>query len=540
MSLLTNHLTAAPAAWTLLATIYFVPSPPAQRPLADLEDSDPFVQSSRPADPVRAATRFYVSAFSSVAPSVGAVVRSDGTAAGTFVVDQTAFGRPGSLVTVGDDVYYDLTSPGGDEVRVSRGDGSPSVLLAEDIGLVRLEGRVGNLVLLSAMPNGSGPEPWVTDGTYRSARPLRQIDPNPANPGSLYTGPTQNQFLEFAGRAWFPANDGSQGNELWATDGTTAGTVLVGDLEPGPGSSDPHGFVVGGRRMWFRATTSTHGAEIWSSDGTASGTSLFVDLVPGATGSEPEDLVYAAGLLYCRARDASGVLRMFSIDTATGVVQIASRIAFDPPAGSEWQNAAALGRELVFLADAPGGTVELWATSGTASSARRLLDLGDVRRFAQRRGFVEHQGALYFVAESDQYGVELHRTDGTPLGTARVLDLNPGPDHGAARVLTSFGGHVYFAGDDGARGEELYRTDGTEAGTELVADLAADPSAAGSDRRGPRRGHPRACALGCSRWGERHAACWRQAQSRPPEPRPRSSAGGGSLTSSHLMFSLPT
>jgi ELWxxDGT repeat protein len=44
-------------------------------------------------------------------------------------------------------------------------------------------------------------------------------------------------------RLVFGANDGSTGRELWVTDGTTAGTTLLKDINPGPGSSSPRDFA---------------------------------------------------------------------------------------------------------------------------------------------------------------------------------------------------------------------------------------------------------------------------------------------------------
>ena len=38
--------------------------------------------------------------------------------------------------------------------------------------------------------------------------------------------------------AFFAANDGTHGEELWVTDGTPAGTRMVKDINPGPGGSD--------------------------------------------------------------------------------------------------------------------------------------------------------------------------------------------------------------------------------------------------------------------------------------------------------------
>jgi ELWxxDGT repeat protein len=50
-------------------------------------------------------------------------------------------------------------------------------------------------------------------------------------------------YATLGGTFFFAASRGSEGTELWRSDGTEAGTLLVKDLEPGPGSSYPSGFV---------------------------------------------------------------------------------------------------------------------------------------------------------------------------------------------------------------------------------------------------------------------------------------------------------
>ena len=102
------------------------------------------------------------------------------------------------------------------------------------------------------------------------------------------------------------------GNELWKSDGTAAGTVLVKDIVTTSyyygSSSYPSGLTAVGGTLFFTAVTRDTGTELWKSDGTAAGTVLVKDIntdtfFGNPVGSNPGDLAAVGGVLLFRATD---------------------------------------------------------------------------------------------------------------------------------------------------------------------------------------------------------------------------------------------
>jgi ELWxxDGT repeat protein len=90
-------------------------------------------------------------------------------------------------------------------------------------------------------------------------------------PGAF--GVEVNNLTVVNGTLFFTAIDPVAGNELWATDGTEAATVVVADIRGGPGGSSPFSLAAVGDTLLFAADDGVSGFELWK-------TTLFASPVP--------------------------------------------------------------------------------------------------------------------------------------------------------------------------------------------------------------------------------------------------------------------
>ncbi len=99
------------------------------------------------------------------------------------------------------------------------------------------------------------------------------------NPGAGSSNP--GAFTDVDGTLLFTADDGTNGRELWKSDGIAAtmieDAVPGGGINPGGGSSFPFHFTEVNGTVFFRADDGTDGDELWKA--TIEG--------PGATAPQP-------------------------------------------------------------------------------------------------------------------------------------------------------------------------------------------------------------------------------------------------------------
>ena len=272
----------------------------------------------------------------------------------------------------------------------------------------------------SAIDHRRGRELWTTDGSRQGTRLVRDVSPGPISGANPLIGP--DSLAPGEDLLWLVLDDGASGQELWASDGTAAGTRLVRDLCPGPCDGRPSGLLPWRGAVFFAHGGEGLGSELWVSDGTNEGTRQVRDVCPGECSSFPEVLAELEGFVLFAAEDAEH------------------------------------GREL-------------WRSDGTTAGTTRVVDLcpGPCRGFSLSSGTALLGGELFFVGFDEAHGSALWKTDGTAAGTWLVWELSPGPGDGGVEPYV-FGDDLLLVAD---RGRQLWRSDGTTHGTVRLLDLPA-------------------------------------------------------------------
>jgi ELWxxDGT repeat protein len=298
------------------------------------------------------------------------------------------------------------------------------------------------------------PVPWRTDGTETGTYPLAGED--------VHACCDYPEMRAVDKTVFFPAADPEHGAELWASDGTVAGTRLVRDVEPGTSGSDPAGLTGFQGKLYFSAANEGLGKELWRSDGSRDGTNLVKDIRPGA-GSEPSLLTVHAGRLWFFADDGEHGRELWSSDgTARGT---ALAVDVEPGAGSfEPSILVSLGNRLVFYGRSPGRGFGIWVTDGTAAGTRMIS-----RRSMD--GYAVFQGRVWFGSSDADSSMFLWVTDGTRAGTLPVLDRDRQPVSHPIRFAV-LGDHLLFTAWEGGYERWLWESDGTPAGTFRLSRVA--------------------------------------------------------------------
>lgn len=315
-------------------------------------------------------------------------------------------------------------------------------------------------ILFIANNGTNGAELWRSDGTDQGTYMVKDI-----NPG-LSDGIQDIRSVFADGLLYFIARDDSHGFELWVSDGTSGGTKMVKDIFAGPTSGvyKSHMAYYNGK-IYFRGCEDGPGCELWVSDGTASGTKEFKDINPGAKSSDPEWFNINNGKLFFTARTDSFGLELWMTDGTLAGTKMVKDYASGPQ--NTFVNAVTpkVFDGMIYAVDQ---NYHLVAADST--DVYVVKDIIPAQK-DQVQYLFPALGAMYFCAADLTNGAELWRTDGTANGTILIKDINPGKPGSYPQALAEVNGKLLFRATDATMGYELWVTDGTTNGTQLLKDF---------------------------------------------------------------------
>ncbi|MBX3414754.1 MAG: hypothetical protein KF708_18850 [Pirellulales bacterium] len=325
--------------------------------------------------------------------------KSDGTVAGTVRVKDIRPGTDSSsiddMTNVGGTLFFSANSGvPGHELWKSDGTETGTVLVqvfndGQSHGLGKFTVASGELYFAETRWTEAGDRLWKSDGTVDNAEIMLASQPEYSiqelvevdgivyfGYGRVLTNHTDlwksdgtavgTELVKFgvttiagssisgmtnvSGTLFFSApapSNGIPNYELWKSDGTEAGTVVVKDIavtevSPGIISSHPRNLVNVGGVLYFTANDGTHGRELWKSDGSETGTVMVKDLSPGTTGDGPYGLTNFNGTLFFTGftDNNAGLRTLWKTDgTAGGTVLVRPPGTVSLPFGDDFNRA---------------------------------------------------------------------------------------------------------------------------------------------------------------------------------------------------------
>ena len=305
--------------------------------------------------------------------------------------------------------------------------------------------NVNGTLVFTATNDEAGRELWMSNGTVDGTVMIKDI--NPSDDAEAEKGSSPQELTAVGGTLLFTADDGTTGRELWTTNGTEDGTVQVADIADGAAGSDPASLTVFGSTLYFTANDGADGTELWKTDGDG-GVVQVDDINPGAAGADPASLIVVDGTLYFTANDGTDGTELWKTDGSGGVVQVED---INPGSdGSDPTSLTDVNGTLYFAAtDGTTGT-ELWKTG----SAIQVMDINPGSVGSNPSSLVNLDGILYFSADDGVHGSEVWVSTGTSSGTFLLEDINAGSEGSDPASLTNIGGALYFSADDGEHEQE--------------------------------------------------------------------------------------
>ena len=370
---------------------------------------------------------------------------TDGTAGGTTVLLDIYSGPDGSSVSDNPDFYAELNGELYFWAREVSGPFSLWKTNGTTTGTVKIIDPIfsgapnymtvydGKIYFTAYSAPGQNPELYVTDGTPSGTGLFLEI--NPSTAANLAAGSSPNDLFVYDGYLFFSADDGTNGRELWRTDGTAVGTTMVADIFPnnlnsafGKGSN-PEYFIEFNNELYFAAIgydvglNQITGNELYKYTNT-NGWDRIRDIYPGNlnSGILSNPFIKMNNELYVIAQDGSAGSNQFELWKTDGseagtqkVVDINALNSISLENIVANQDYVVLNNKLFFQHNSQ----QVWVTDGTNIGTQELTNTGELNVPIGVTIFqpIVYNNEIYFDGNYPTQGVELWKISDTSLST---------------------------------------------------------------------------------------------------------------------------
>jgi len=289
--------------------------------------------------------------------------------------------------------------------------------------------------------NESGDELWKSDGSEDGTVMVKEIN------AQGHSHP--KNFTQLGATVFFTATDGVNGYELWKAD--SSGVALVKDIYPA-GNSNPGNLVAHNNKLYFTAYDGiTTG--LWESDGSEAGTTQI-----GAYSDVSDITPMPDGSLYFTANSKS-LLVLYNAAAEVPLTEITTD-------SSNFRQLTAVGSSLFFVGYTAASGYELWSSTDGAT-ASMILEIGAATASGLDPNYTrlfDVDGVLLFNAYQSSLYSTLWTSGGSAATTQQLLNnaatynvYNYNP------MVQASTGEVYYY-----NGSRTWRSDGTVANTMQV------------------------------------------------------------------------
>ena len=391
---------------------------------------------------------------------------TNGTVAGTelLLTIPTSFGSYYfSQYQTDDAVYFRAL---GDVMKY---DGSTLTTLIEDVYAVWMTELNGEL--------------YYIDQTADFDAYLAKATNDPMSPELIYNigDPTMTGIAAYNGELYFFGEESNNEVFLYKSDGTEAGTETVYDLEINANSNkDPHFTVRNGFLYFFYQQSFNVGnnieREFYRTDGTEAGTVILGSFMPGNVFNDYEPvMVWSNDVLYSLGINPNvqfddGLWRSDG-ETTTGTYFVTD--VNEAPTDVEIKSLVEYNGLTYFTAKDTDNQRKIFRTDGTAEGTYTILDdifIGTYGSFLN-----VYDGNLVFGGNRSGEGRELWFSDGTEAGTfAATQEVANGNESFFTNDFIPFGNNLMFTGrGDTGEGSEVWIYNNGEVTPTISSDLSS-------------------------------------------------------------------